>query len=400
MIFRFLTFSLLVGCVFVTFLGRAGAAEVTRARAWDHGTHTRFVLEMNEPLTVETFVLSNPNRLVLDMPETVFSLPPQLGDGHPVGPIQGYRFGQFRPGTSRLVIDLSQPALVEAHFLLPPNDKSQNRLVLDLKPVGQERFDRAVDTNVGSSSEIALNEPALGDLAYDASGRFTVVIDPGHGGVDPGAIGRSGIFEKDIALAAARELEKILEANPRYRVVLTRKSDIFIRLRERVAFARREGAHLFISIHADSIGRSSLRGAHVYSLSDKASDKEAAALAAKENKADVIAGVDLARFAPAVSDILVDLAQRETNNVSAEIAELAVAELRAGEVKTLRKAHRQAGFAVLKAPDVPSLLVELGYLSNRADEQLLRTEAGRKPVLNAIARAVDRHFDLRADRRF
>lgn len=396
--------ALLVMLVMLGAAGAAGAdaataAEISRARAWDHGSHTRFVLESSQALQAETFLLSTPNRLVVDFPALDFKLPPHFADGKTIGPIAGYRFGQFKPGISRLVLDLAAPATIQSVFSLPPNANSRHRLVIDLVPADQAAFDQAA--RAPETETAAVSEPALGDLSYDAEGRYTIVIDPGHGGVDPGAIGRSGIYEKDIALAAARELAAILEKRPRYRVILTRDDDVFLKLRDRVALGRREGAHMFVSIHADSIGRSGLRGAHVYSLSENASDKEAAALAAKENKADIIAGVDLARFAPAVGNILLDLAQRETNNVSAEIAELVVKALRNRSVKVLgKKPHRQAGFAVLKAPDVPSLLIELGYLSNKTDEKLLRTKAGRAPILEAVADAIDKHFDIRMARQF
>jgi N-acetylmuramoyl-L-alanine amidase len=229
-------------------------------------------------------------------------------------------------------------------------------------------------------------------------GRRVVVIDPGHGGQDPGAIGASGTYEKTITLMVSRDLKRQLELTGRYRVHLTRDSDVFLRLRDRVQKARDLKADLFISVHADSIGSPDLRGASVYTLSDTASDSEAAALAARENRADIIAGVDLSNESRDVASILIDLAQRETMNRSASFAQVLVGELgREIRLQAVRP-HRFAGFAVLKAPDVPAVLLELGYLSNREDESLLKQPAHRRRVALGVQRAVDAFFAAPAPR--
>ncbi|HXM69492.1 MAG TPA: N-acetylmuramoyl-L-alanine amidase, partial [Thermoanaerobaculia bacterium] len=218
-----------------------------------------------------------------------------------------------------------------------------------------------------------------------------VVVDPGHGGVDPGTTGISGIYEKELTLAAAKELKRQLEASGRYQVVLTRDKDVFLPLRERVQLARTARAELFISLHADSIGSDSIVGSSVYTLSEKASDAQAAALAANENKADTIAGANLDGYSGEVADILIDLAQRETKNDSAKYAHDLVQELdRSGRM--LEHASRSAGFAVLKAPDVPSVLLEMGYLSNPQEERELRDPAYRVRLMTAVKRAVDIYF--------
>jgi len=222
-------------------------------------------------------------------------------------------------------------------------------------------------------------------------GKAVVVIDPGHGGVDPGALGVSGIYEKHITLAMARELKAQLERSGRYKVHLTRDRDVFIRLRERVAIARQYGADLFISLHADSVNNSQLTGLSVYTLSQNASDGEAQLLADKENKADLLAGIDLSHESTDVANILIDLAQRETMNRSAGFAGGVVDEL-GRETSLLGNTHRFAGFAVLKAPDVPSILIELGYLSNPNEERQLRQPDYRSKLAKGISRAVDRHF--------
>jgi N-acetylmuramoyl-L-alanine amidase len=220
-----------------------------------------------------------------------------------------------------------------------------------------------------------------------------VVIDAGHGGVDPGASGVDGTHEKDLVLALAKSLRDALEKSGKYVVVMTRDSDIFLSLKARVAVGRRARADLFISLHADSAPGSLVRGASVYTLSERASDKEAEALAKSENQSDIIAGVDLTNEADVVTSILIDLAQRETKNSAVKFAQVLVPELqRAGEVT--QKSHRFAGFVVLKAPDVPSVLVEVGYLSNRQDESVMNTNRWRKRMADSIARAVDRYFRI------
>lgn len=222
--------------------------------------------------------------------------------------------------------------------------------------------------------------------------RPVIVLDPGHGGVDPGAIGIGGTHEKDITLAMAREIRRQLEATGKYRVFLTRDQDVFIRLRDRIAIARQQSADLFISIHADSMGNRETRGASIYTLSENASDSEAAALAARENRADIIAGVDLSRESRDVTSILIDLAQRETSNHSISLARSLVQEM-GREVQLLPvNPHRFAGFAVLRAPDVPSALIELGYLSNAQDEGQLNKPQYRQRVASGIVRSIDAYF--------
>jgi len=228
--------------------------------------------------------------------------------------------------------------------------------------------------------------------AKPAARRRTIVLDPGHGGIDPGAVGLSGVYEKDLALDAARLVARELEASKRYRVVLTRTSDEFVPLPDRVARARAADGDLFLSMHADALPDPGMRGASVFTLSEKASDAQAAALAARENKVDLIAGIDLSRHAPEVSSILIDLARRQTNNQSIRLARRLVDDL-GHEVAMLNNSHRSAGFAVLKAPDIPSALVEMGCLSNREEERALRTPSYRQKVAGGIVRSINDYFD-------
>ncbi|MEW5726345.1 MAG: N-acetylmuramoyl-L-alanine amidase, partial [Pseudomonadota bacterium] len=241
------------------------------------------------------------------------------------------------------------------------------------------------------SAPLPAPDPMPEPRAKAGDGRPVVVIDPGHGGVDPGAIGVSGAYEKHITLAVARELKEQLEKTGRYKVHLTRDRDIFIRLRDRISIARQVGADLFISLHADAVQNPQIRGLSVYTLSQNASDSEAQALAEKENKADLIAGIDLSHESADVANILIDLAQRETMNRSAVFAGGLVDEM--GRTTTLLgNTHRFAGFAVLKAPDVPSVLVELGYLSHAEEERSLRQAAYRQKMAKSITRSVDAYF--------
>jgi N-acetylmuramoyl-L-alanine amidase len=218
-----------------------------------------------------------------------------------------------------------------------------------------------------------------------------VAIDPGHGGADPGAISPSGFYEKDVVLAVAFELVSELARTGRFRPILTRSRDVFVPLRERVARARSQHADLFVSIHADALPDSSLRGLSVYTLSDEASDREAAALAARENRADIVGGLNLSRQPPEIGSILLDLARRQTGNRSLGVARLVVAAL-GRSVPLLEKPHRSADFAVLTAPDMPSVLVELGCLSNAAEERLLQQRAYRQRLADGLARAISDYF--------
>lgn len=218
-----------------------------------------------------------------------------------------------------------------------------------------------------------------------------IVLDPGHGGVDPGAVSLTGLYEKTVTLATARELGRLLDASGRYRARLTRGRDTFVPLRQRVARARAFHAELFLSIHADALPDRALRGLSVYTLSERASDRETAALAVRENKDDFLVGLHLSRQPPVIGAILLDLARRQTNNQSLILARAIVEEL-GRAVPLLEKPHREAGFAVLTAPDIPSVLVELGCLSNPAEERLLRRPAHQRRLAQALARAIDDYF--------
>ena len=360
--------------------------KVTELRIGEHPDMTRFVIDVSSPVTYKIFMLPDPYRVVIDLPEVTWEVPPGAGDSG-AGLVKGYRTGLFAPGTWRIVLDVQAPVRVKKAFLLDPREGHQYRLVLDLEQVTREAFLQDLRA-APKEAPRAVPAPPVAPKVPD---KRIVALDPGHGGVDPGARGRDGVYEKDITLATAKELKRQLEATGRYQVVLTRGRDVFLRLRERIAIARAAGAEVFISLHADTIADPHIRGLSVYTLSENASDQEAEALASKENKSDIIAGMDLNSESPEVANILIDLAQRETMNHSVNLAKFAVSEL-SHEVKLLNRSHRFAGFAVLKAPDVPSILVELGYLSHRKEDKLLQSPAYRKRLSKALVKAVDDYF--------
>jgi N-acetylmuramoyl-L-alanine amidase len=366
----------------------------SEARTGVHTDQTRFVLELSEKVEFRVFALADPFRVVIDLPRVEFKLPANAHVAG-VGLIKGFRYGLYRPGTSRIVLDVDGPVAIRKSFLLPPRGNYPYRFILDLEPSTREALAkrRRLPPLAARATLAPPLNPSLKPQKkrQGANRKKLIVVDPGHGGVDPGTLSVSGVREKDITLAMAREVKRRFEASGRYRVVLTRKTDVFLRLRERIIIARDIGADLFMSLHADSLRNHKVRGASVYTLSETASDKEAGRLAAKENKADIIAGEDLSGHDAEVAHILIDLTQRETMNTSVRFAKVLVKEM-GRAIRLLRNTHRFAGFAVLKAPDIPSVLVEMGYLSNRQDERLLRSPKHRAKIANAMILAVDRFF--------
>jgi N-acetylmuramoyl-L-alanine amidase len=375
----------------------AAAPQVTGVRVGVYPGKTRIVLDVTGTVKFSSFVLPQPYRVVVDLSEVTWS--PGLRNPPKGGLVTGMRFGLFKPGSSRVVLDSAGPVRIAKAFMIPPSGKNQSyRLVVDIAKTSKQAFlmaykrpDRRPVAKSAPPVRASIPVPFKRKPSRPNDKKL-IVIDPGHGGVDPGAMSRSGVWEKRIVLAFAKDLRRGLLATGKFNVKLTRNRDVFIRLRNRIAIARRAGADLFISVHADSIGNSKVRGTSVYTLSERASDKEADTLAQKENKADLIAGVDLNEQSDDVVNILIDLAQRETMNESAVFARKLVDEL--GKTRRmLRNTHRFAGFAVLKAPDIPSVLVELGYLSNRSDERMLRDPRQRGKMAAAMARAVNAYFE-------
>lgn len=366
------------------------APEVIDVRLGGDTQKTRFVLEVKENITYSISVIPDPYRVIVDVSEVDWK-DKTGGEGKGRGLVQSYRYGLIKAGTSRIVLDLKEPVRVTQSFMIPPRGGAGYRLVVDLAPASRETFMKNVKTPAEATDtppDVAVSTPTP---PTQMSGKKLVVIDPGHGGVDPGSPGVAGLPEKSVTLASAKVIRDALNATGRYRAVLTRDSDIFIPLRQRFQIARRQKADLFISLHADSHANNTVRGATVYTLSEKSSDREAAALAAKENKSDVIAGIDLGGETREVSSILIDLAQRETMNYSSHLANLLVTEFK-DDILVGRNGHRFAGFMVLKAPDIPSVLVEMGYISNQQDAQLLASPPHQKKLAGSFIRAVDAYF--------
>ncbi|MGZ5803706.1 MAG: N-acetylmuramoyl-L-alanine amidase [Xanthobacteraceae bacterium] len=372
-----------------------GFPVATDFRLGGDAKHTRFIIDLSRKIDVRAFTLADPFRVVVDLPQVAFQLPPRAGE-HGRGLVKAFRFGLVMPGGSRIVLDTSGPVRVEKAFVLDPADGLPARLVLDLASVDRETFMRAaaIDNRLPRVTETSHK----GDREIIGIGdpRPVIVLDPGHGGIDTGTRSSGGELEKNIVLDFALMLREKLERSGKYRVVMTRSDDTFIALGDRVRLARNRKAQLFVSIHCDAIarGEGDAQGATVYTLSDNASDAEAARLADAENRADVIAGVDLSAEPGEIADILIDLAQRETRNFSHQFARTVV-----GELKTTARMHKHplksAGFRVLKAPDVPSVLLELGYVSNRGDLKQLTSETWRQRVGDALVQAIGGYFTAR-----
>jgi len=381
----------------VAAIGGAHAAIVaTNARLGEHAEHTRFVLELTDAVDYRLFFLSEPNRIVLELPEIEWRLPPKAGIKGS-GLVTGYRYGTFRKGKSRIVLDLATPAMVAVDFVMPPESGKPARLVLDIVPADEADFLAAAgwpDDESGAPPEPPVDAAAEAEPIDSQDGQFIIAIDAGHGGVDPGASGPSGTLEKDVVLQTAEALKAELETRGHFQVVLVRDDDTFITLKDRVRAGRAAKADLFISLHADSVSDATVHGASVYTLSETASDSVAAELERSENAADVISGVDLSGN-DEVSTILIDLAQRETKNRSSIFAQMLLPELDR-QTGLISKPHRFAGFRVLKAPDVPSVLIELGFLSNATDEARLTSPKWRASTAAAIARAIDGYYDRMA----
>jgi N-acetylmuramoyl-L-alanine amidase len=374
--------------------GVAAAAlpSITAARVNPSDAGIRLVLEFTERVPFSISFLANPHRVVIDLAQVRWRLPSrELHIGNAL--LSSLRYGLFQPGTSRVVLDCTGPTVVNRADFLTSEGSSGYQLVIGLSTATQPPQATiplpTAELRTVEPVRFAFPPPLRRPQPY--SRQRTVVIDPGHGGKDPGARTDSGVAEKHITLEAARLVQRHLAERYGHRVLLTRNRDRSIRLRDRIEFARKHGAELFISIHADANGSSVVRGASIYTLSEQASDAEAAALAERENKADLIVGVDLSHEPPDVANILIDLAQRETMNQSAQVASLLVSAL-GRETALVRNTHRFAGFAVLKSPDVPSVLLELGHLSNPEDARLLQREDYLNKLAAAIAKAVDTYF--------
>ncbi|MEX0504100.1 N-acetylmuramoyl-L-alanine amidase [Alphaproteobacteria bacterium LSUCC0719] len=393
---------------------RIGGVEINGQQA------LRVVIETDRPVPARLTLLADPYRFVVDIPDAGWRV-----DGVPTSgkvgsaPATAYRFGRPDPQTGRVVVELSAPAAPVRRFALAADNGRGHRLVFDLADTGLTGFQVAAKTlaregfhnyDDASSSAVSGSKPPSVTAAPAASSQptrsqapskaakpsggpaWTVFIDAGHGGKDPGAIGTTRTPEKQITLAAAKELARQLEATGVVRPILSRADDRYLKLRQRINLARQQQADIFISLHADAAPSSKANGISVFTLSDTASDKEAELLARNENRADLIGGPDLAVEDPEVGDELLRMFQRESMNQSTYLASAILQQVRdmpGGD----RRGHRFAGFAVLKAPDMPSVLVEMGFITNRRDEANLKTAEYRTKLAKRLAKAIVAYLD-------
>lgn len=390
-------------------VGHAAATSLVAVRVWPAPEYTRVTLEARRELRFKYMSLDNPHRLVVDLEDVELNsvlqtLPSKILDSDPY--ISLVRAAQNRPGVVRVVLELKTEIKPQVFTLQPVGDYG-HRLVLDLYPT------QPVDPLLALIERSSPMEAAAGDAAPDGGTQaagdsapqrtarpaqpeaeriYTVVLDPGHGGEDPGAIGRRGSYEKNVTLSIARRLKRKIDAEPDMRAVLTRDGDFFVPLYQRVARARRVQADLFVSIHADAFVRPEARGSSVFVLSERGATSSAARwLAEKENDADLIGGVNLAKQEGHLARTLLDLSQTATINDSLKLGRAVLGEL--GGVNTLHKPQvEQANFAVLRAPDIPSILVETAFISNPEEERRLNDEAYQERMAEAILRGIKRYF--------
>jgi N-acetylmuramoyl-L-alanine amidase len=374
------------------------------ARLAGDAKQTRFILDLDRKIEFRAFPLADPYRVVVDIPQVDFQLAAGTGSAGR-GLVKAFRYGLVMPGGSRIVFDLTGPVKIANSYVLDAANGQPPRLVLDFEEVDRTSFVQSLAPVSRPESKPAISEsttatiPAVTSAALPpvavTDARPLIVIDPGHGGIDNGT--QSGDqTEKNLVLGFGLALRDRIEKSGKYRVVMTRSDDTFIALNDRVKIARSQSAALFVSIHADALPRreGDAQGATIYTVSDKASDAEAERLAEAENKADAIAGVNLTDEPTEVADILIDLAQRETKTFSNRFARLLM-----DEMKTTVRMHKHplksAGFRVLKAPDVPSVLVEIGYVSNKGDLEHLVSESWRNKAVGSMVQAIDTFFAKR-----
>ena len=369
----------------------AGELRAHAFRMAGDAARMRVVIEFDREPALKWFLLRGPHRLVVDLPDTSFAFASEALD--PRGMVSGVRYGNLGEGHARIILTGDGPFTVERIDVLKNETSPGYRLVADIVANSERAFEQALaDQAQTTASTVAPTRDRLGVSGKAPDRPFTVVIDPGHGGIDGGAEGANGTVEKELTLVFATQLSKALEATNRYKVVMTRTDDSFLRLDERVRIARQHEADLFISIHADTIRLKGIRGATVYTISEKASDEVARAAADRENRADSVAGIEIQEENQQVADILVDLVRRETHGFSVGFARVLVNEL-TGAIELIKNPHRSAGFRVLRAPDVPSVLLELGYLSNAVDEEQLNSAEWRAKAVKSMMHAIGRYAD-------
>ena len=372
--FRFLACLVVWPIVWLTLSGATQAADVKDIRMWHAPDRTRFVLDMDRGANFKVFTLSNPDRVVIDLPQTRLKagIPKQGSTGQFIARI---RSGQPESNTLRLVFEVQKPV---RYFIqmLKPVDNYQYRLVVDY-------YHRDTVVDADKPTQPAKPKKRTGDIL--------VLIDPGHGGEDPGALGKTA-REKDVVLAIAKKLKKKIDREPGLRAELTRGGDYYIGLRKRTRIARDKHADIFVSIHADAFKNKKARGASVYALSQRGASSETARwLANKENSSDLVGGVSLADKDNLLAEVLLDLSMTKTVSESISFGREVLSEL-----KTIGRVHskrvEQAGFAVLKSPDIPSILIETAYITNPTEEKLLKSASHQDRIANAVVNGIRRYL--------
>ncbi|WP_244627945.1 N-acetylmuramoyl-L-alanine amidase [Lentilitoribacter sp. Alg239-R112] len=385
---RTLVFLFFAGCYLAgaqqTFAQDSKELVADVARLIGDDNRARLLIEFNNEPKFSIRYLDTPYRIVIDLKKTRFNFLPE--DLEPRGILADLRYGSMSDVSSRMVLTLKQSAVLESEELQELED-GRYRLVLDISSAPESVFESILtDQKWDSRPKSGKSSRVLLSGKQDTN-TFVIVLDAGHGGIDGGAEGRNGTSEKEVTLAFVLALRDALADLGDAKVVLTRDSDKFISLASRVQIARREHADLFISVHADSIRQRNLRGASVYTLSQKATDAVTESLAESENLTDVIAGLQIEDASDEVTGILIDLARRETKQFSESVADQIVGSFK-GQVQLINNPHRRAGFRVLQAPDVPSILIELGFLSNLTDEKLLSNPEWRSKAAKLLAQSI------------
>ncbi len=370
----------------------------TNAMLSGDDTRTRLALDLTAGTPFSVFRMTSPYRVIIDLDDLEFRLPAGIGaDGR--GLVTSYRYGLFAPGKARIVIDTNGPVRVQTARIGPAVGVGPGltpvRFEIVLVPTSATELAAAELASAAQSFDAKPSEPPASQ-PEKALSKPLIVVDPGHGGIDPGAEGAHG-YEKDVVLAVSREIRRALIASRRYEVVMTRSSDVFIALDQRVKISRQNQADLFVSVHADSLAQKDLaqniRGATVYTLAEKATDDRSRRLAEKENAADVLAGLNVSNAAAddQVRHILFDLVRRESANFSNDYRGLLVKQLRP-KLALAKEPTRSAPFKVLRQAGTPAVLLELGYMSNAEDEKLLGTPAWQRSIGEAVARSIDDFF--------
>jgi N-acetylmuramoyl-L-alanine amidase len=387
-----LAFLLLLACWFCA--QASAATSVAAVRVWPAPEYTRVTIETNSEADYKVFALQKPDRLVIDLYNTTLGpelkeLPSKLAADDSF--LSGARVGQFKPGVTRVVFELRQKVSPEV-FTLKPIGQYRHRLVVDIFPTVPVDPILALLEGNGATVRPAPTAPPQ-SVELVPKEVLIIAIDAGHGGEDPGAMGRRGTKEKDIVLAIARDLKALVDKQPNMRGVLIRDGDYFVPLGKRVQKARKVRADLFVSIHADAFIKPHARGSSVFALSERGATSAAARwLAAKENEADLIGGVNIDVEDITLKQVLLDLSQTATINESLKLARSVLTEI--GQINKLHKPHvEQAGFAVLKAPDIPSILVETAFLTNPAEERKLRGRRYQRKVAKAVMAGIKQYFD-------